>query len=183
MTRSVDAQTELSSVCEAALPLVEQALLAVQLSPRDTALTERLVTTLETSSLSSSRRDAIVARLQEDQAISDAVRSALENSFGQDSPELREALWGSLDQTWSTLMDGDATAAFEGGSSQSVSQQAGTLVGTLTSTSSIGTLDSHMAREAISPAIQQFCRSIALLLYWEEEEEEEEGDWAGPELE
>ena len=57
----------------------------------------------------------------------------------------------------------------------------------------IGDLSSHFANETlaqqapsqgISSAVQQFCRSIALLLFWEEEEEEEAGEGSvAPEIE
>ena len=166
---------DFEQVTNAALPVVEQALLAVQLQPRDATLTNRLVDTLTNSSLSEERRDAILGRLQEDQAVADAVQAALENAFGLDSDGLREALWSSLDRTWTALMEGEVRHGEDMAEGQSVSQRASALVGELAAQNRDERLDALVDSRSAAPAIQQFCRSIALLLHWEDDEEEEWG--------
>jgi hypothetical protein len=184
---------DLQLVRETALPTVEQALLAVQIAPRSADTTQKMLDTVEGSRLSEARRDALMERLQEDQTIADLIGQALEGAFGADTPELRSALWGCMDKSWSALISegasGDWSADLESSlnessSSGSLSDRAVSMIGDLSSHFADETLAEQSPSEGISSAVQQFCRSIALLLFWEEEEEEEEGFGVGiPEME
>ena len=179
--RGVD--QELQLVRETALPTVEQALLAVQIAPQSAELTGKLIDTLESSSLPEARREALLARLQEDQAVATLISQALEGAFGLDTPELRESLWSCLDESWTALVSegatGDWSAEVEaslGDSSKtgSLSERAVSTIGDLSAHFSDASIADQAPTQDVSQSVQQFCRSIALLLFLEEEEEEEE---------
>jgi hypothetical protein len=170
-------------LCETALPAVEQALLAVQLSPRSVSLTERMVEVLGKSRLSEERQNALMSRLQEDQATSDLIHNALERAFGSDTPQIREALWATLDTSWNVLANSSvgsselSEALTNGRESDGVGERANRLIGDIAAAVANQTMLEQLPAEQVSSSVQEFCRSIALLFYWEEEEEEEEAGW------
>jgi hypothetical protein len=184
---------DLQLVRETALPTVEQALLAVQIAPRSTELTDKLLKTLEGSGLSEKRQVRLTQRLQEDQSIADLVARTVETSFGEDSPELREELWRALDRSWTALIGNEPSgewsaelgAALGAGRAEgALSDRAIAMIGDLSAhfTDGSAAVSSEALAGDVSASVQQFCRSIALLLYWEEEEEEEGFELEAPEL-
>lgn len=178
-------------VRETALPTVEQALLAVQISPRSGEMTEKLMETLERSRLTEERRLSLMQRLQEDQSMADLVGRTLEASFGVDSPELRAELWRTLDHSWGALVanenSGGWTSEIEAAlgaerSEGALAERALTMIGDLSAYFSDNTMAAESPSGDVSASVQQFCRSIALLSFWEEEEEEEELGLLTPEF-
>src|SRR5690606_4228070 len=88
---------DLAHVRDAARPLVERALLALHVEPRDPQRLARFVTLLERSRLPAEQRDALIDRLRDDQAAADAIAATVRGALGVDDPALRDALIRSFE--------------------------------------------------------------------------------------
>lgn len=176
----------LEVVRDVAFPMVERAILALQLEPRGEA-TDRFVEIIERSHLSDERRALLTDRLQTDEAAAMGVRDAVERWFGADGPEVRDAVIDALDAVWQGLEQGigdQATGQWrfggaevglsEGAISGPVAARAESLVADLAATLGAAALAAHVGGRA-GESVRGFCRDVLLALVWDEEEEEEEG--------
>ena len=180
----VDAQAGLDVVRDVAFPMVERALLALQLEPRGSEV-DRFVEIVERSHLSEERRALLADRLRTDEAAALGVRDAMERWFGSDAPEVRDAVSDMLDAVWRGLENGFADEAgarwqiddheialSEAAISGPVAARAEAMVADLAQTLATGA----MAGERAGEAVRGFCRDVLLALVWDEEEEEESGE-------
>lgn len=181
-SRQLTAGADLAVVRDTARPLVERALLALHLEPRELGRLARFIEILERSRLPDEHREALVDKLRTDQATADAISAAVRAAFGDDGPELRDALIRSLEAleralggepsatSW-PLPDGShldlGAEVLEGGAST----QADALVGSLAEAVH-APLPQAARPESTSAAFIRLCRDLSLLLPWEEEEEE-----------
>lgn len=179
-------------VRDAAFPLVERAVLSLQLEPRGAAEVSRFVEILERSHLPEERRALLVDRIQTDQAVAEGIGAAVQRWFAADTAEVRAALEGTLDAVFDalhghgdaaswTLPDGAvvslAADALEGG----VSGRAEALVRELADHTAIAELGAAEGA-SVGEAVRGFCADVQLALQWDEEEEEErDGDYAAEE--
>lgn len=173
------ADASLEVVRDAASPLVERAILALQLEPRDAGEVERFVEIVERSRLGEERRDVLVDRLQTDRAAAEGIRDAVQRWFQADGPDVRESVVGALDLVLDSLYDGapaGAEWALADGARVQLTGEA--LQGSLGSRAEALLRDvaAHVAPAVDSVAVQGFCRDVQLALLWDEEEEEELGE-------
>lgn len=172
----VEAEVGLDVVRDTAIPMVDHALLALQLlAPRDVSH-ERLVEILERSSLPG--REGLIARLDETRSQIDAVREAVERLFGDAG-----AAEAALDATLRGLEGGSAAGADWQTDAGAVALSGGVLAGSVSDRAEalVSDLAQHLAppasREASggSPgrAASELCRALFLAVAFDEEEEEE----------
>lgn len=171
----VGATVDLDVIRDVAFPLVERAILALQVVPRDADRHERLVEILERSHLPEDRRQVLVDKLQTDRAAGLGVLEAVGRWFpGQPRTEVGRA----LDEVWRGLQEGHPdTGAWAIGEERiplsgatlegTVNDRAESLVGDLAGSGSFGV------------ALRGFVRDVYLALAFDEEEEEDSWDpWA-----
>jgi len=151
---------ELSVVRDAALPMVDRTLLALELELRGEQL-QRWVEILDGSQLPSDRKEVLVDRLYSDERTAGLVHDAVERWFSGDSAAVREQIGDALSAISGDLRAPEILATVtpvEG----SVQQRA---------EAAIGELATHHGSSGA--AVVGLCRDLYLALWWEEEEEEE----------
>lgn len=180
---------------DTAFPLVERALIALQMLPRPQADVDRFVQILERSHLPEERRALLVDKVRSDQAAALGAQRAVERAFGADGTALRSGLIDTLDAVWAGLQAGRAE-----GASWVVPERAPVPLGDVAADSEAATgvraeaLVRDLAAGMVAPelvgerdpgavadAVQAFCRDAQVLILWDEEEEEEAhepGDYA-----
>lgn len=182
------APAPLDIVREAACPLVERAILALQIEPRSDGDVARFVEIVKGSALPEEQRALLVDRLVTDQAAAQGIVDAFQRWFAEDSPDLRAHVVGTLDGVMAGLQEGterDAAWALPDGRlvslgeatrDEGVSARADTLVRALAEQCSPPELGERLSLQGRSTgdAIGGFCRDVQLALLWDDEEEEEE---------
>lgn len=182
----------LDVVRDAAIPMVERAILALQITPRREAQVARFVEILQRSRLPEERKALLQDHLLTDQTAAQGIRDAVERWFAVDSEATRDALVGALDSVidalaghagdggW-VLPDGRTLSLGDEALTGSLSSRAEALVSELVEELGPGGLDG--AGHGVGAAVRGFCRDVQLALLWDEEEEEEAlpGDYAAEE--
>jgi hypothetical protein len=181
---------DLGRVREVASPLVERAVLALQLVPRGSEQVQRFVDILARSHLPDERKELLSDRLRTDEAIALGVHEAIERWFSADTPEFRGALVEALDRVGSALQhgSGDTAAGKWRDDVRDVPLSGGVLTGAMAGRAealiadlAIGLIEGPVAEGAkggVGAAVRGFCSDVLLALVWDEEEEEEEWEAA-----
>ena len=170
----------LDVVRDVALPMVERAVLALEL--RAAAGSDRFIEILEASHLPDDRKQLLIDRIQTDKAAVHSIDEAVARWFP-------DATWGdvskALDAVWTGLAQGVAAgsgwqvgtrdvALSDAARDGAVSVRAEALVGDVAS----AVVPAGPARESatggIGEAVRGLCRDVVLAFAFDEEEEEEE---------
>ncbi|MCO4746557.1 MAG: hypothetical protein KC912_17315 [Proteobacteria bacterium] len=182
----------LDTVREVAFPLIERASLALHLEPKPAAEVERFIAILERSHFDRSHKDALIDKVEGDQAAAIAVQDAVERALGTVDDELRSGVIDALDKAWTSLHEGspgqdswvhgEATLELSEASLVGpVGDRAGGLIADLVNHLGSDEMKQGLDEKGAGAAIAHFCRSVVLAYHFEEEEEEEFGSLAGPE--
>jgi len=165
---------EHSEVSAHALPLVEHALVALQLQPRPEAEVARFVEIVEGSRLSEERKEALVERLVDDQTAASQAVSAVESHLGPQDASARSR-WAEVFASVADAMRAGEVAV--GPTEGSVADRAAEWIGQLVSQRmpDVATPSGDTAADVAS-----LCRSVVLWVHFEEDEEEDValGDYA-----
>lgn len=175
----------LDTVRDVAFPLVERASLALHLEPRPAADVERFLAILERGHFDRAHKDALIDKVEGDQAAAVAVQEAVERSLGAIDEDVRTEIIGVLEQTWTALHEGSpgesswiqgdrefplSEAALQG----SAGDRAGGLIADLVEHFGSDTLKQGLEERGSGASVARFCRSVVLAYFFDEEEEEEE---------
>jgi hypothetical protein len=156
-----------AEVRDTALPVVERAMLALQIPFREPAQVGRFVEIIEKSHLSDDRKAEVIDRLRSDDLAARGVSDALQRWFGNDNEAVRGEALDALGRVYRTLQGGDVVEAGEG------------TLGAR-SEAAIAAVAAREASGASPPgpeaggAVRNFCRDVQLALLWDEEEDEDE---------
>ncbi len=175
-------------VRDLAMPKVGRAVLAMEMLPRPTAQTDRMLAIIEGSNLSGERKDLLTDRLERDIDAASDISAAIERAFGEDTAAVRGELISALEAVWSGLQAGSmnegtwqsadgAQHTIEG---ESAGDRADALIAVLAGERITGDLasgDKAASGKALTSLVNAV--SLALMMDEEEEEEEEAGDWGG----
>jgi hypothetical protein len=151
----------LDVVRAAARPIVDRALLALQVVPRGPAAIDRFSDIVGGSELPGDRKTALIDRLRTDEAAASVIGDAVQRWFGADNDELRGALTDGLGTIRRGLDAVPDEAVVEG----TVTQRALALIADIAKAT--------IATETASPeAVRGFCSDVLLALLWDEDEEQ-----------
>lgn len=178
-----EADVGLDVVRDVALPMVERAVLALELSTVAGGRPERFVEILEASHLPDDRKQVLIDKLHTDGAAAGAIDDAVARWFG---PEAAPAdVSRALDAVWVGLAEGAVSGAGwrVGTRDVDVSSDAkqgatGARAEALVADVAHAVVPAGAARDGavggIGPAVQGLCRDLILAFAFDEEEEEEE---------
>lgn len=179
------------TIREVAFPLLARASLALHLEPRPAEEFQHLVAILERSHFGLAQRDALIDRLEGDQAAAVAVSETLERTIGEVDDALRSGLIEVLDRAFSVLDEGQSTeGVLAHGDSEialtepegSAADRAGALIADLVEGLASDELKAGLDEVGSSSEnVARFCRSVVLAKAFDEEEEEEFGVAPAPE--
>jgi hypothetical protein len=175
-------------VRDVAFPMVERAILALQLGPPEHARIDRFLEILARSHLPEDRKQVLMDRLQTGRTGAVGVGEAVKRWFDGDSEEVRDALGSALDAVSRGLEEGaEVDGAWQMGEESvslsdaaregPVNDRAGALVSDLAD--GVATEKPAQTGESGSfgVALRRFCRDVYLAIAFDEEEEEEEWGW------
>jgi hypothetical protein len=160
---------------DSARPMLDRALLAVEIRPVDPSASARYLEILASSLLPEAHRQRLVDKLVGDQAVASGVSDLLARHFEGEEAEVRFALGSALDAVWDVL-DGVEERETAG---NSVGEKASRLIGDLAESAAP---ELRTQAPSVSAAVTAFCRALFLATYWDEEEEEEDVQARVPEL-
>jgi hypothetical protein len=180
--RVVETRAPLDVVRDVAAPMVDRAVLALQIYPRGPEV-DRFVQILERSGLADDRKSALVDRLRTDEAGAAGVAEVVTRHFGGDGEDVRGAIVDALDAVGRGLREGGpgesgatwrigevehglGVAALDG----AVASRAEALVAELAARLAPAPIG---AASDPGEALRALCRDLHLRLLWDEEEEEE----------
>jgi len=178
-----EAGVDLDVVRDVALPMVERAVLALELSAVAGVRPDRFVAIVEASNLSDDRKQVLVDKLQTDRAASGAIDDAVARWFGADAA--RADVSKALDAVWAGLADGSAAGSAWRVGTRDVDLSSDAKEGATVSRAEAlvgdvahAVVPAGPAREGaqggIGPAVRGLCRDLILAFAFDEEEEEEE---------
>jgi hypothetical protein len=165
-TSETESAVPFDVIRDSARPMVERALLAVEIRPMPPAVCARYVEILASSMLPAAQQQRLIDKLVGDQAVATGISDLLARHFEGEESEVRLALGSGLD----AVLDALDSAPERDTTGHSVGEQASTLIGDLAA-SEAPELATHAP--SVSAAVTAVCRALFLATYWEEEEEEE----------
>lgn len=172
---SGDAQvSNWSTARDAARDLVGHANLALEVHPRGPDQLGRFVEILENSLLPADQKQALVARLTDDEAVARDISDAVTACFGRDDDGTRDAASDVLQAVDSALRDSTPTAEgirLDDGNEITISTSSGRALSLITETAAV-VLEQTPGTTASGSRILAFCQRSHLALMFEEEEEE-----------
>lgn len=171
-----DAQPGLDVVRDVAFPMVERAILALELTPPDSSRMDRFVEILEASHLPDDRKQLLVDKLQTDRAAAHGIEQAVERWFGTDGPDVRASVSGALDAVWAALENGTGAGSEWQVGDRAVSLSEGAVDGSVADRAEalVSDLADGFATQVSGPSVRGFCRDVYLAIVFDEEEEEED---------
>ena len=163
-----------SGVVAHARSMVEQARAAVQLVARPEAQVARFVAIIENSQLAAERRDELVERLLDDQAVAHEAEATVERHLGGLDVTARSA-WSAVLDSVHTALDQTVPARAGGSLAEAATSLVGELAADAAAERGVSTVSGDVAAD-----VGALCRNIALLVHFEEDEEEADpgGDYA-----
>jgi len=175
-------------VRDVAFPIVERAILALQLFPPEHVRVDRFLEILAHSHLPEDRKQVLMDRLQTNRTGAAGVEEAVGRWFDGDVEEVRIALGAALDAVSRGLEDGaeeggawrigeTAVALSDDAREGPVNARAEALVSDLAD--GVASPGPARAKEGsgFGAALRGFCRDVYLAIVFDEEEEEEEWEW------
>jgi hypothetical protein len=178
-------QVGMDVVRDVAVPLVERAVLALELGPLEPGRHERFVEIVEGSRMPEDRRQILVDKLTTDQAAASAIEEAVGRWFGQDGPALRSDVSRVLDAVWTGLVQGRAVAdgwrvgeqevpLSEDAQQGAIAGRAEAMVADVADAVAPSGPAREGARGGLGAAVRGLCRDVVLAFAFDEDEEEEE---------
>jgi len=172
-------------VRDVAVPVVERAVLALELGPLDSERHDRFVEIVQASHLPEDRRQILADKLSTDQAAASAIADAVGRWFGQDGAALRSDVSRVLDSVWTGLVQGRSVAGGWQVGDQEVPLSSEARQGALAGRAEALVADvaevvapsgpaRDGARGGLGAAVRGLCRDVVLAFAFDEEEEEEE---------
>lgn len=170
------------AIREVAAPMVDRAILALQIVPHFPGQVDGFVATIEASSLPADRKAALVDKLRDDEATATGIHDAVVRAAGADDADVRGELCDALDTVHRALRDGrvDEAAHTLAAGDRIVPLSEAARDGAVHDRAEAMIRDVAAAVVASGPlagrgdAARDLVRDVHLALVWAEEEEEEE---------